>query len=117
MEFLIGRLPGNGGPRRPAASFMESMASLSRAAHAYGIRYDHGLFRQYIKDGWQMEAPENWLASGNPWEFERPEVLFDIAPQQLQDAGRVIRPPGIARGAPVVAGNEIGKPAAVRAAR
>ncbi len=69
---------GNGGLGRLAACFMESMASLSVAAHGYGIRYDHGLFRQYIKDGWQMEAPENWLASGNPWEFERPEVLFHI---------------------------------------
>ncbi len=69
---------GNGGLGRLAACFMESMASLSVAAHGYGIRYDHGLFRQYIKDGRQMEAPENWLASGNPWEFERPEVLFHI---------------------------------------
>ncbi len=69
---------GNGGLGRLAACFMESMASLSVAAYGYGIRYDHGLFRQHIKDGWQMEAPENWLASGNPWEFERPEVLFHI---------------------------------------
>ena len=57
---------------------MESMSSLSVAAYGYGIRYDHGLFRQQIKDGWQMEVPENWLASGNPWEFERPEVLYHI---------------------------------------
>src|SRR3954468_8479790 len=57
---------------------MESMASLSIAAYGYGIRYDHGLFRQKIKDGWQSEVPENWLASGNPWEFERPEVLYHI---------------------------------------
>jgi starch phosphorylase len=48
------------------------------AAYGYGIRYDHGLFRQQIKDGWQTEVPENWLASGNPWEFERPEVLYHI---------------------------------------
>src|SRR3954468_18220401 len=57
---------------------MESMASLSIAAYGYGIRYDHGLFRQHIKNGWQQEFPENWLASGNPWEFERPEVLYHI---------------------------------------
>jgi starch phosphorylase len=69
---------GNGGLGRLAACFMESMASLSVAAHGYGIRYDHGLFRQQIKDGWQTEVPENWLASGNPWEFERPEVLYHI---------------------------------------
>src|ERR1700744_3357676 len=69
---------GNGGLGRLAACFMESMASLSVAAYGYGIRYDHGLFRQQIKDGWQSEVPENWLASGNPWEFERPEVLYHI---------------------------------------
>jgi len=69
---------GNGGLGRLAACFMESMASLEIAAYGYGIRYDHGLFRQKIKDGWQSEVPENWLASGNPWEFERPEVVYQI---------------------------------------
>ncbi len=69
---------GNGGLGRLAACFMESMASLEVAAYGYGIRYDHGLFRQLINEGWQSEAPENWLASGNPWEFERPEVLYHI---------------------------------------
>ncbi len=69
---------GNGGLGRLAACFMESLASLGIAAYGYGIRYDHGLFRQQIKDGWQTEAPENWLASGNPWEFERPEVLYHV---------------------------------------
>jgi starch phosphorylase len=69
---------GNGGLGRLAACFMESMATLSVAAYGYGIRYDHGLFAQQIKDGWQIEVPENWLASGNPWEFERPEVLYHI---------------------------------------
>ena len=47
------------------------MATLSIAAHGYGIRYDNGLFRQIIRSGWQQEAPEDWLAHGNPWEFER----------------------------------------------
>jgi starch phosphorylase len=65
---------GNGGLGRLAACFMESMATLSVAAYGYGIRYNHGLFRQAIKDGWQQEYPENWLSFGNPWEFERPEV-------------------------------------------
>ncbi|HEX9933038.1 MAG TPA: glycogen/starch/alpha-glucan phosphorylase, partial [Allosphingosinicella sp.] len=69
---------GNGGLGRLAACYMESMASLAVPAHGYGIRYDHGLFRQVIKDGWQREYPENWLSFGNPWEFERPEVSYPI---------------------------------------
>ena len=54
------------------------MATLEVAAHGYGIRYDHGLFRQAIKDGWQHEYPEDWLAFGNPWEFPRPEIAYAI---------------------------------------
>jgi starch phosphorylase len=69
---------GNGGLGRLAACFMESMATLSIAAHGYGIRYNHGLFQQVIKDGWQHEFPENWLSFGNPWEFERPEVIYAV---------------------------------------
>jgi glycogen phosphorylase len=69
---------GNGGLGRLAACFLESMASLGVPACGYGIRYDHGLFQQVIKDGWQQEYPEQWLSFGNPWEFERPEVNYDI---------------------------------------
>jgi starch phosphorylase len=69
---------GNGGLGRLAACFMESMSTLSIAAYGYGIRYDHGLFRQVIKDGWQQEFPETWLSFGNPWEFERPEVDYPV---------------------------------------
>ena len=69
---------GNGGLGRLAACFMDSMATLEIPAMGYGIRYDHGLFRQTIKDGWQHEYPEDWLSFGNPWEFPRPEILYDI---------------------------------------
>ena len=64
---------GNGGLGRLAACFMDSMASLAIPAQGYGIRYEHGLFKQLISNGWQEEFPEYWLNSGNPWEFERSE--------------------------------------------
>lgn len=69
---------GNGGLGRLAACFMESMASLDIPAYGYGIRYNHGLFRQKIKDGWQIELPEDWLEHGNPWEFPRREAAYEI---------------------------------------
>jgi starch phosphorylase len=69
---------GNGGLGRLAACFMESMASLGIPAYGYGIRYDHGLFRQVIRNGWQHEYPEEWLSFGNPWEFARPDVIYDV---------------------------------------
>jgi len=69
---------GNGGLGRLAACFMESMASLGIPGYGYGIRYDNGLFHQAIHDGRQHEFPEDWLSFGNPWEFPRPELAFEI---------------------------------------
>jgi starch phosphorylase len=69
---------GNGGLGRLAACFMESMASLGIPTHGFGIRYNHGLFQQVIRDGWQHEYPENWLSFGNPWEFERADISYKV---------------------------------------
>ncbi len=67
---------GNGGLGRLAACFMDSLASLDLPATGYGLRYVNGMFRQRIKDGWQLEYPETWLEHGNPWEFERRETAY-----------------------------------------
>jgi len=69
---------GNGGLGRLAACFMESMATLQVPAIGYGIRYDFGLFRQIIAEGRQQEYPDEWLSFGNPWEFPRREVVYDV---------------------------------------
>ncbi len=83
---------GNGGLGRLAACFMESMASLGIPAYGYGIRYDHGLFRQLINDGWQVELPETWLEDGNSWEFPRREAAYKI------EFGGAIVPDRVAEG-------------------
>jgi starch phosphorylase len=76
---------GNGGLGRLAACFLDSMATLNLPGYGYGIRYEYGMFSQHIEAGKQVEHPDNWLRYGNPWEFPRPEVLF-----QVQFGGRVV---------------------------
>jgi len=69
---------GNGGLGRLAACFLDSMATLDLPGYGYGIRYEYGMFAQRIENGRQIEHPDNWLRYGNPWEFARPEVLYQI---------------------------------------
>ncbi len=69
---------GNGGLGRLAACFLESLSTLACPAMGYGIRYEHGLFRQSFDEGRQVEDPETWLQQRHAWEFERPETLYRI---------------------------------------
>ena len=69
---------GNGGPGEARSLFHGEHGDPRGGLHGYGIRYDHGLFRQAIVDGWQHEQTETWLDFGNPWEFERSEVKYLI---------------------------------------
>ncbi len=64
---------GNGGLGRLAACYLDSMATLQIPSLGYGIRYEFGIFKQELQDGWQVETTDKWLANGNPWEVVRPE--------------------------------------------
>lgn len=69
---------GNGGLGRLASCYLESMANLGISGYGYGIRYEYGIFKQNIENGEQVESPDNWLQTGNPWEFIRKGFMFDV---------------------------------------
>ena len=69
---------GNGGLGRLAACFLDSLSTLGYPAYGCGIRYKYGMFKQKIKDGFQIEAPDDWLKDGNPFEMKRPEYAVEV---------------------------------------
>ena len=86
---------GNGGLGRLAACFLDSCATLQLPVRGYGLRYEYGMFRQKIENGYQLEDPDHWLSNGNPWEIERPEhsvrVKFGGQTEHFRDVGGLMR--------------------------
>lgn len=85
---------GNGGLGRLAACYMDSLATLKIPTIGYGIRYEFGIFRQEIEEGWQVEKTDKWLSFGNPWEIPRPRLRFNVhfgghTEQSLESGGRL----------------------------
>jgi starch phosphorylase len=82
LEELIELEPepalGNGGLGRLAACYMDSLATRDIPSVAYGIHYEFGIFKQSIRDGWQVESPDDWLYYGNPWEFSQPDDMVTV---------------------------------------
>jgi starch phosphorylase len=79
---------GNGGLGRLAACFMESLATMQIPAMGYGLRYDYGIFRQTIENGYQVERPDDWLRGGHPWEIPRPDYLIPVHFEGRVEMGR-----------------------------
>ena len=96
---------GNGGLGRLAACFLDSMATLQIPAVGYGLRYEYGMFRQEIKDGRQVEHPDNWLDRPDPWEVVRPDQTVEVRLNcafQMREGRLTVAPnvPTILRGIP-----------------